>query len=111
MSRPGQPARITAVQRRSPSVQGGTLAGADVSRRRNSYQVRRRRSGHRGSRRSGGGNRLVGAANRSPATGEPDHGRSSAAQIPMPNERDSRMPAQQEITMTTVTELATRDDI
>src|SRR5712672_4683237 len=29
----------------------------------------------------------------------------------MPNERDSRMPAQQEITMTTATELATRDDI
>src|SRR6201996_3694776 len=29
----------------------------------------------------------------------------------MPNERDSRMPAQQEIIMTTATELATRDDI
>src|SRR5580693_8754070 len=29
----------------------------------------------------------------------------------MPNERDSRMPAQQEITMPTATELATRDDI
>src|ERR1700729_3171874 len=30
---------------------------------------------------------------------------------PMPNERDSRMPAQQEIIMTTAPELATRDDI
>src|SRR5712675_1528745 len=29
----------------------------------------------------------------------------------MPNERDSRMPAQQEITMTTATGLATRDDL
>src|SRR6201998_2369386 len=29
----------------------------------------------------------------------------------MPNERDSRMPAQQEIIMTTATEMETRDDI
>src|SRR5579863_8140908 len=37
--------------------------------------------------------------------------RSPEAAIPMPNERDSRMPAQQETTMTPAMPLATRDDL
>src|ERR1700761_7900693 len=55
---------------------------------------------------------MVAAAHRGPATDAPDlPAKWPEAAVPMPNERDSRMPAQQETTMTTATELATRDDL